>query len=67
MESDGIESRSPSIRSELEWEWGVTSVQDAENQSVRTLADDLESALQIAHDELNELVAADPEIRRREP
>lgn len=42
------------------WEWGRARLQ------VHTLADDLQSAEQIAVVELNEIVAKDPEIKRRD-
>jgi hypothetical protein len=55
----------PSISSELEWEWGVTWVQDENGQDMRTLADDLEDAEEIARIELDMLVRNDSMIRRR--
>jgi hypothetical protein len=55
----------PSISAELEWEWGVTRVQTEEGEELRTLADCLESAEDIAAIELEQLVAQDPEIKRR--
>ena len=53
----------PSISTELEWEWGVTQVSDEEGRPLRTLADDLESAEKTAVEELDNLVARDPEIK----
>lgn len=55
----------PSISAELEWEWGVTRVQNDQGEELRTLADCLESAEEIAAIELEQLVAQDPEIKRR--
>ena len=55
----------PSIGAELEWEWGVTRVQNDQGEELRTLADCLESAEEIAAIELEQLVAQDPEIKRR--
>jgi len=49
----------------LNFEWGRTYERDEEGQQLRTLADDLASAEEIAVIELNRLVAQDPEIKRR--
>ena len=55
----------PSISAELEWEWGVTRMQDEHGHELRTLADNLESAEQIAAEELDIIVSKDPEIKPR--
>ena len=55
----------PSISTDLNFEWGRTYERDEEGQQLRTLADDLASAEEIAVIELNRLVAQDPEIKRR--
>ena len=55
----------PSISTELEYEWGVTYETDADGERLRTLADDLASAEEIAAIELNRFVALDPDIRVR--
>lgn len=49
----------PSI-GELGWEWGVA------RRETNTFADDLSSAVQIAREELDQIVAGDPEIKLRE-
>ena len=48
-----------------EWEWGGTWMKDDEGQRIRTLADDLSSAEQIALIELNHLYEEDAEKKRR--
>ena len=61
-----LPASTPSISSDLEYEWGVTYATDEEGQRLSTLADDLASAEEIAISELNRLVAQDAEIKRRE-
>jgi hypothetical protein len=56
----------PSISSEMDWEWGVTWPKDESGKDLQTFADSLESAEAIAVRELSQLVDADPEIKLRE-
>ena len=60
-----LRATSPTISNGFGWEWGVMYVQDEEGQCLRTLADDLASAQEIATIELHQLVAQDSEIKRR--
>lgn len=60
-----LPASTPSINGELDFEWGVTYETDAEGNRLRTLADDLVSAEEIALIELNRFVDKNPEIRRR--
>jgi hypothetical protein len=55
----------PSVSAELDWEWGSMSPTDDAGRELTTYADDLESAMEIATRELDQLVAADPEIKMR--
>lgn len=57
----------PSISTELDWEWGVTSMADDEGRELRTLASNRESAREIAARELDLLVRQDPCIKLRSP
>lgn len=55
----------PSISSELEWEWGVTWATDEVGTTLKTLADSLASAEEIAETELHIIAEKDSEIKHR--
>ncbi len=55
----------PGISAELNFDWGKTYATDDAGQQLRTLADDLESAQEIALIELDRFVEQDPEIKLR--
>lgn len=56
---------SPAISAELDWEWGVTWMEDENGGGLRTLAGSLESAREIATVELDLLVSQDASIKRK--
>lgn len=56
---------SPSISTDRDHEWGMAWPRNEAGQPLRTLADELEIAREVAMQELDCLVQADPEIRPR--
>ncbi len=60
-----LPASTPNVSTDWYSEWGVAYATDEAGQRLRTLADDLTSAEEIAVIELNRLVAQDPEIKHR--